>query len=58
MGYHGFEVSKKHIEARYERGNITQKQLHESIKKLRENYRNGTARKELEKAGIPDWRKY
>ena len=58
MELRGFEVSKQYLELQYKIGKLTREKLSSSIKKLRENYKNGTARKEMENAGHKDYMNY
>lgn len=54
----GFDISKKYLEIKYKKGLISREELNGFISKLRMNYKNGTARKELEKTGIKNYMDY
>ena len=58
MVKHGFEVSKKHLEQKCDMGEITRNELNNLVKRLRENYRTGKARKELQNAGVKNFMDY
>lgn len=54
----GFKPSADYIEQKYKLGKITRKDANRMLEELRKNYRNGTARKELENTGIKNYRDY
>ncbi len=54
----GFEVSKKYLIAKYENNLISKRELNNLIFKLQSNFKNGTARRELEKSGIKNYMDY
>ncbi len=52
----GYEVCKRMLEIKHKAGKMTREELFKNIKKLKQNYQTGIARKELELAGINNWR--
>lgn len=58
MEVKGYEASKNYLELKYKHGQIEREELNKRLKQLRNNFKNGTARKEMETAGHKDYMRY